>query len=134
MVIQIIYLGSKNRLSKYIAPIIQSYIDKGYNYYLEPFVGGANMIDKIQCNNKIGSDIDKYVIATLIGLRDGVIPPKEVSKEFYLDVKNNKDNYSDFIVGYIGYELSFGAKWFGGYVKRDDKKFRGDIYSFNACM
>lgn len=92
------------------------------------------MIDKIQCRHKIGSDIDKYVIATLIGLRDGVIPPKEVSKEFYLDVKNNKDNYSDFLVGYIGYELSFGAKWFGGYVKRDDKKFRGDIYSYNACM
>lgn len=92
------------------------------------------MIDKIRCRHKIGSDIDKYVIATLIGLRDGVIPPKEVSKEFYLDVKNNKDNYSDFLVGYIGYELSFGAKWFGGYVKRDDKKFRGDIYSYNACM
>ena len=92
------------------------------------------MIDKIQCKNKIGSDIDKYVIATLKGLRDGEIPPKQVSKEFYLDVKNNKDNYSDFIVGYIGYELSFGAKWFGGYVKRDDKKFRGDIYSYNACM
>ena len=92
------------------------------------------MIDKIQCKHKIGSDIDKYIIATLIGLRDGVIPPKEVSKEFYLDVKNNKDNYSDFLVGYIGYELSFGAKWFGGYVKRDDKKFRGDIYSYNACM
>lgn len=79
MVIQIIYLGSKNRISKYITPIIQSYIDEGYNYYLEPFVGGANMIDKIQCNNKIGSDIDKYVIATLIGLRDGEIPPREVS-------------------------------------------------------
>ena len=92
------------------------------------------MIDKIQCKHKTGSDIDKYVIATLIGLRDGKIPPKEVAKEFYLDVKNNKDNYSDFIVGYIGYELSFGAKWFGGYVKRDDKKFRGDIYSYNACM
>lgn len=92
------------------------------------------MIDKIQCKYKIGSDIDRYVIATLKGLRDGEIPPKEVSKEFYLDVKNHKDNYPDFLVGYIGYELSFGAKWFGGYVKRDDKKFRGDIYSYNACM
>ena len=63
--IQIIYLGSKNRISKYIAPIIQSYVDEGYNYYLEPFVGGVNMIDKIQCKHKTGSDIDKYVIARL---------------------------------------------------------------------
>lgn len=129
-----IYLGSKNKISKYIAPIIQSYIDKGYDYYLEPFVGGGNMIDKIQCSNKIGSDIDKYVIAVLIGLRDGEMPPKEVSEEMYFDIKYNKDKYSDFLVGYIGYELSFGAKWFGGYVKRDDKKFRGDIYSYNNCI
>lgn len=50
-------------------------------------------------------------------------PPIEVSKEFYYDVKTNKRNYSDFMVGYIGYELSFGGKWFAGYVKRDDKSF-----------
>ena len=129
-----IYLGSKNRLSKHLAPIIQSYVDKGCKGYLEPFVGGANMIDKIECNNKIGSDVDKYVIATLQGLQDGVEPPKEVSRELYDEVKNNKDNYSDFLVGYIGYEMSFGAKWFGGYVKRDDKKFHGDIYSYKSCM
>lgn len=37
------YQGSKARLSKYIAPIIQSYIDSmgdRCNGYLEPFVGG----------------------------------------------------------------------------------------------
>lgn len=130
----LIYLGSKNRISKYIAPIIQSYVDQGCDGYLEPFVGGANMIDKIICDTKIGSDIDKYVIAVLQGLQNGKEPPKEVSRELYNNVKYNKERYSDFLVGYIGYELSFGAKWFGGYVKRDDKKFRGDIYSYTHCM
>lgn len=129
-----IYLGSKNRLSKHLAPIIQSYVDKGCKGYVEPFVGGANMIDKIECENRIGSDVDRYVIATLQGLQDGLEPPMEVSRELYDEIKNNKDNYSDFLVGYIGYEMSFGAKWFGGYVKRDDKKFRGDIYSYKSCM
>ena len=57
------YMGSKNRLSKYLVPIIESYIDEKTEGYMEPFVGGANMIDKIQCDNKIGSDVDKYVIA-----------------------------------------------------------------------
>ena len=49
------YVGSKNRLSKQIAPIIQSYIDNmpDCHGYLEPFVGGANMIDKIKCPCKI---------------------------------------------------------------------------------
>lgn len=51
-----VYMGSKNRLSKDIVPIIQSYIDGGCKGYLEPFVGGANIIDKIKCNNKYGSD------------------------------------------------------------------------------
>lgn len=34
------YVGSKNRLSKYLAPIIQSYITEDTEGYLEPFVGG----------------------------------------------------------------------------------------------
>ena len=42
------YVGSKNRISKYIAPILQGYIDRNnVEIYYEPFVGGANMVDKI---------------------------------------------------------------------------------------
>ena len=48
-----VYQGSKDRISKFIVPIIQKYIDSFHikNYY-EPFVGGANVIDKIRCDNK----------------------------------------------------------------------------------
>lgn len=53
------YVGSKNRLSKELAPIIQSYITDETVAYIEPFVGGANMIDKINHHNKIGSDVHK---------------------------------------------------------------------------
>lgn len=35
------YIGSKNRLSKELAPIIQSYITETTEGYLEPFVGGG---------------------------------------------------------------------------------------------
>ena len=59
------YVGSKNRLSKDLVPIIQSYITKDTKGYLEPFVGGANIIDKIKCDNKIGCDIHKELIALL---------------------------------------------------------------------
>ena len=37
-------MGSKNRLCKEIVPIIQSYVNNS-NGYLEPFVGGANVIE-----------------------------------------------------------------------------------------
>lgn len=59
------YIGSKNKLAKELAPIIQSYITDETNGYLEPFVGGANMIDKIAHKNKIGCDIHKELIALL---------------------------------------------------------------------
>ena len=63
-------MGSKNRLAKCLVPIIQSYITEDTRGYLEPFVGGANMIDKIQCNNKIGCDIHKPLIALLNKAKD----------------------------------------------------------------
>ena len=75
-----IYMGSKGRISKELAPIIQSYITSDTKGYIEPFVGGGNLIDKIQCGNKIGYDIDKYVIACLDALSKGWEPPKEVTE------------------------------------------------------
>lgn len=42
------YMGSKSRIAKYIVPIIQKYIDENnIEKYVEPFVVGANVIDKI---------------------------------------------------------------------------------------
>ena len=49
------YMGSKNKISKFIAPIIQEFIDNnGHKSYIEPFVGGAHWVDKIKCQNKYG--------------------------------------------------------------------------------
>lgn len=37
-----VYLGSKNKIAKYIVPILQNIIDKNkYELYIEPFVGGG---------------------------------------------------------------------------------------------
>ena len=52
------YLGSKTKIAKDIVPIIQSYIDNNsIEQYWEPFVGGANIIDKINCKVRVGTDI-----------------------------------------------------------------------------
>ena len=52
-----VYQGSKNRISKYLIPIIEEYIEK-YNIdtYIELFCGGCNLIDKVNCKHKIASD------------------------------------------------------------------------------
>lgn len=59
-----VYIGSKSKYTSYIIPILQNIIDK-YNIqtYIEPFVGGANVIDKIKCNSKIGYDKNITLIA-----------------------------------------------------------------------
>ena len=112
------YIGSKNKIAKELAPIIQSYIDENTVGYLEPFVGGANMIDKISHPNRLGCDIHPQLVAVLTKARDDVDNiPNEISEDLYLEVKNNKENYEDWFVGLVGFCATFGAKYFGGYAR-----------------
>lgn len=104
------YVGSKNRLSKELAPIIQSYITEDTVAYIEPFVGGANMIDKINHHNKIGSDVHKELIALLNYTRDNYNEiPETITEEEYNRVKANRDDYESWYVGLVGFCGSFGS-------------------------
>lgn len=95
------YVGSKNRLSKELAPIIQSYITANTLGYLEPFVGGANMIDKIKCGLRIGSDSHKELIA-LLQYSQNIELPTTITEGEYNKVKNNKSGYDSWYVGLVG--------------------------------
>ena len=114
------YVGSKNRLSKQLAPIIQSYIDgmgERCNGYWEPFVGGANMIDKIKFSHKYGSDSHKYLIALLRHIQQTTDDlPETISEDEYDAVRTNPDAYPDWYVGLVGF-CTFGSKWWGGYPR-----------------
>lgn len=123
------YIGSKNRLSKELKPIIQKYL---YNAkgYIEPFVGGANMIDKIECDNKYGSDNHKELIALLKHIQETTDDiPLHISEEEYNKVKNNKEQYEDWYVGLVGFCATFATKYFGGYARafKSDKVTPRDI-------
>ena len=112
------YLGSKNRISKYLKPIIESYLI-GKEQYIEPFVGGANMNDKIDFEDKTGSDINAYLIALLNKIkRSPELIPDTISELEYNEVKNDKDSYDMWYVGLVGFCASFGSKWFGGFARR----------------
>jgi len=42
------YMGSKNRIAKHLLPIMLAECEKhNIEKWVEPFVGGANMIDKV---------------------------------------------------------------------------------------
>ena len=114
------YVGSKARLSKQLAPIIQSYIDNmgnRCNGYWEPFVGGANMIDKIKHAHKYGSDNHKYLIALLRHIQQTTDDlPDTITEDEYNAVRANPDAYLDWYVGLVGFCASYNGKWWGGYA------------------
>lgn len=119
------YMGSKARFRQYIVPIIQDCIDKnGITNYIEPFVGGANIIDSIVCEKKIGADINKYLISLLTYVRDNDLsnlPNAILFKEYDAvrkSYRNNDDSYEDWYKGFIGFCGSYGSRFYdGGYAR-----------------
>ena len=110
------YMGSKNRIAKYILPIILKDRKEG-QWYVEPFVGGANMIDKVD-GNRLGSDSNEYVINALISIRDCVCDLPQDNKQFteymYSELRKN-DDYK--YKGYAGFAFSYSGKWLGGWCR-----------------
>ncbi|MFW6247207.1 MAG: DNA adenine methylase [bacterium] len=111
------YMGSKNRIAKFILPIMLKY-HKSNQYWVEPFVGGGNMIDKVS-GMRIGADNNPWVIDALIAIRDDVdLLPKnnrEFTEDDYKALKLD-DSYP--FKGYAGFAFSYGGKWMGGW-RRD---------------
>lgn len=105
-----VYMGSKNRIAKELIPIITKDL-KPNQWYVEPFVGGANMIDKIEHPYKLGADNNKYLIALLEAVQNGQELLEHITKDEYIAVKTNKDNYPDWYVGFVGFVCSFRGKF-----------------------
>ena len=113
------YMGSKQRIAKYIVPLLQKQIDdNNIKYYIEPFVGGVNVIDKIVCKYKIGSDVNRYLIALHRYAQTGKKFPNSITKEFYNKVRdsyNKQDHkYSDTVYGAVGFLSSMNGRFFDG--------------------
>jgi len=126
-------MGSKSRIAKYIVPIIQKYIDdSNLSLYVEPFAGGMNVIDKIKCDKRYASDINKYLIGLFKHITADFPLPDEIPRELYNDVRTNKDNgkYEDWYVGAIGFLASYNGRYFdGGYAQSGYEKTKtGERY------
>lgn len=117
------YLGSKNRIAKEILPIILKDRKIG-QWYVEPFVGGANMIDKV-IGNRIGADNNEYLIEMWKHLQLYGYPPYHITKEQYHEIRDDLKNsnyhlqhHAKWLIGYVGFNLSYSGKWFGGYADK----------------
>jgi len=106
-------MGSKGRISKEILPIILKDRKPG-QCYVEPMAGGFNLICKVG-GNRIASDCNKYLIALFVALQSGWKPYK-VCKEKHKEVRENKNLFPDYLVGWIGFACSYSGVFFGGYA------------------
>ena len=97
--------------------------NRGDRTWVEPFVGGANMIDKVD-GKRIGADFNEYLITMWKELQSGWTPPDFVSEEDWRDVKTQMENkYEKHYIAFVRLGCSFGADWNGGYARnvRKDK-------------
>ena len=110
------YMGSKNRIAKHILPIMLAEAEKhNITTWVEPFVGGGNMIDKVPSTfRKIGADLNPHTIAAMLAIRD--FPdalPDTVTEEEYKSLKGTPPSP---VTSWIRFECSFGAKLDNGYA------------------
>jgi DNA adenine methylase len=123
------YVGSKRRILKDILPIILK--DRGAEqWFVEPMCGSAIVSQHVQ-GKVIASDINKYLIALLEGVRDGYELPSNVSEKDYYEWKSlysmveNSDGFccsssSMMMIGFVGFCCSYGGKFWGGYARGND--------------
>jgi DNA adenine methylase len=77
------YMGSKGRHAREILPLIlRSRMDG--QPYVEPFVGGFNVIDKVE-GIRFGNDNHPYLISLFKAVQNGWEPPTSVSEQEYAD-------------------------------------------------
>ena len=97
-------------------------------YWVEPFVGGANVIDKVE-GNRIGADFNSHLIDALRLIRDDPQSiPDLITEDDYKEAQDRKKTELD---GFTGFAMSFGGKWFGGY-RRDKAGTKGCIENMNT--
>ena len=105
------YLGSKRLIAKHILPVMLS-IRRPGQIWVEPFVGGGNMIERVT-GPRIGADVNRWAIEALQAIRDEPEKlPKNNSEFTEKDWDRLRSGEWDYkYKGFAGFAYSFGAQW-----------------------
>ena len=108
------YMGSKARIKNEILPLMLKNRTEN-QYFVDLMGGGMNLIDSVN-GNRIANDLNFYLIEMWKELLKGWKPKKFYSREFYQEVKNNKEKFPPYLVGWIGFNCSYSGKFFNGFA------------------
>lgn len=108
------YVGGKYRQRKLFVPAILEHTPNR-DRYLEPFVGGGSMLERMapHFQHVRASDNHRDLVLMYQALQDGWTPPDRVTREEYNRLREGDPSA---LRGFVGFGLSFGGKWFGGYA------------------
>lgn len=121
------YFGGKQRISKPLSEFLNSQL-KDNQPFVDLFCGSCNIITKIDSNRlRIANDKHKYLIAMWKELQLGWLPPTNLTKEQYYEVKEKQDEFP-YLAGFVGFGCSFAGKWWGGFADNHT----GRNYCLNA--
>lgn len=101
------YMGSKSGFAKVLLKQITPYRKNG-QWWVEPFCGSCSVTQYV-AGNRIASDNHPYLIAMWKALQNGWIPPFHVSKDEYIHIKSNKDDYPPELVAFVGFGCDYGG-------------------------
>lgn len=120
------YMGGKFHIApKLVEAILQdsNWFRTPDTWFVEPFVGGANITKYIAHHfvNVLASDINVHLIELFKALQRGWKPPTSISEEEYAYYKQlsvyplaSKDSP---LIAFVGFGCSYSGKWFGGYAR-----------------
>ena len=114
------YFGGKFRLADEIVSVLNKYRKEG-QIFLEPFVGGANIVSKMT-GKRTAYDIHYELIEMYKAIQNGWFPPDLISKEYYEEIRDSK-NIRPCLKGFVGFGCSFAGKYFGGYANSGDRNY-----------
>lgn len=107
------YLGSKSRFARELLPIILAGRRPG-QWYVEPFAGGCNLIDKVK-GPRLAGDLNPYLIAMWKALVYDGWQPRKFSREEYYQIRDNPADYPAEVVGFVGVNCSYCGRWFSAF-------------------
>lgn len=109
------YMGGKARIAKALSEAMLS-LTPNRSTYLEPFVGGGWMFEKMAPNFVSANcgDVQPDIVLMWQAVAEGWVPPDEMSKERWIELKSESPSPDR---AFAGFGCSFGGKWFGGYAR-----------------
>lgn len=111
-------------MAKHIAPFIQARLKAGTGLFIEPFVGGFNLVPAVQPEAAVCNDIHPGLYSLYQGLKEGTFnPPDSLSEDEYRGLKSQSPyNWDDPLNAFAAFGCSFGAIEWSNYAKDKRKK------------